>query len=355
MARTLRELAEFVGGEVVGDGNIEIRRVMPIDKAEEGDITFLANPKYEKAAAETRASAIIVSPEHKGISKNLLVSDNPYLAFAKILRYMYGDRPRPAAGIHELAVVSETAKIGKDVHIGPNAFIGEEVEIGDRVVIYPCVYIGDKCKVGADTIIYPNAVIYPDSIIGKRVVLHANVTIGSDGFGFAPNGEKYYPIPQVGIAVIEDDVSIGANSVINRGALDKTIIRRGTKIDSNCVISHNVDVGENTLMISLVGVSGSTKIGKHVTLAGQVGVAGHLEIGDNVTVGAQAGVTHDLTANKTYLGSPAAPIEETRQRIAALTKLPKLRKQIRELEKKVEALEEELRSIKDESNRSHSG
>jgi len=342
MTKTLQELADYVGGRVIGDGNIPICRVMTIDKAREGDITFLSNVKYEKAAKKTQASALIVSPKDTGIEKPLLVCDNPYLAFAKIVELMSPPPPRPEQGVHELAVVSPTAKIGKDVSICANAFVANEAEIGDRVVLYPGVYIGERCVIGEDTVIYPNTAVYYGTVIGKRVILHANVTIGSEGFGFAPDGERYYKIPQVGITVIEDDVSVGANTVINRAALDKTIIHRGTKIDSNCVISHNVEVGENTLMISQVGISGSCKIGKHVTLAGQVGVEGHLEIGDNVTVGGQAGVTHSLAPNKTYLGSPAAPINETRQRVAALTKLPELRKRLRILEQRLEELEKKI-------------
>jgi len=340
MAFTLQELADHVGGKVVGNPATEILRPNTIEEAGEGDITFVSNEKYAKLLESTKASAIVVSPEHAEMVGTAVVSENPYLAFAQIVEHMVGYRPRPEPGIHPAAAVSESATLGKDVSVGPYAVIAEDVSIGDRVAIYPGVFIGPKCTVGEDTVIYPNAVIYNDTVIGRRVIIHANVTLGSDGFGFAPDGEAYYKIPQVGHAILEDDVSIGANTVINRGALKYTIIRKGCKIDSNCVISHNVDVGDNTLMISQVGISGTVTIGKHCLFAGQAGVAGHLAIGDNVAIGAQSGVTHDLPGGKTYLGSPAAPIGQARKRYASYNKLPSLMKHIRDLEKRIEALEE---------------
>ncbi|MEW6357593.1 MAG: UDP-3-O-(3-hydroxymyristoyl)glucosamine N-acyltransferase [Planctomycetota bacterium] len=340
MAFTLRELAEHIGGRIVGDPKTQIVRPNTINEAGEGDITFLSNRKYEKALRETRASAVIISTDYeKTIKTAAIVTKNPYLAFAKIVAYMIPARQLPKPGIHPTAVVSASARLGKDVAIGPHCVIEDDAAIGDRVAIYPGAYIGRGVKVGADTVIYPNTVIYDETVVGERVILHANVTLGSDGFGFAPDGEAYFKIPQVGNTIIEDDVSIGANTVINRGALHCTIVRKGCKIDSNCVISHNVDVGENTLMISQVGISGTVKIGRHCLFTGQVGVAGHLEIGDNVTIGAQSGVTHDLPGNATYLASPAVPIEQARQQYAALSKLPALRKQIRDLEKRIEELE----------------
>ncbi|NOZ19661.1 MAG: UDP-3-O-(3-hydroxymyristoyl)glucosamine N-acyltransferase [Planctomycetes bacterium] len=340
MAFTLRELAEHIGGNVVGDPETKILRPNTIHGAGEGDITFLSNKKYEKALDDTKASAVVISPEHEDHVKTAaIISDNPYLAFAKIVDYMIPGRPRPAAGVHPTAVVSQSAQVGDEAAIGPYCVIGDDVSIGDRVAIYSNVYVGKGTTIGEDTVIYPNTVLYDQTVIGRRVILHANVTIGSDGFGFAPDGAEYYKIPQIGNAIIEDDVSIGANTVINRGALQYTIIRKGCKIDSNCVISHNVDVGENTLMISQVGISGTVKIGKHCLFTGQVGVVGHLEIGDNVTVAAQSGVTHDLPDGSTYFGTPAVPIKEAREQFAALHKLPTLRKQIRKLEMRVEELE----------------
>ena len=208
------------------------------------------------------------------------------------------------------------------------------------MVLYPCVHIGDHCTIGDDTIIYPNAVIYNDTVIGKRVTIHSNTVIGSSGFGYAPDGQSYYKIPQTGIAVIEDDVDIGANTTINRAVLGETIIRKGTKIDSQVVISHNVEIGENSLIVSQVGIAGSTKIGKHVTLAGGVGVVGHIKIGDNVTVGGHSGVANDLSDNGTYLGTPALPIQRMRRCYVIIEKLPEMREYIKTLEKRIKQLEE---------------
>lgn len=342
MAFTLKELADCVGGKVLGDPATEIVRANTIEDAGEGDITFLSNKKYEKLLSSTKASAVVLSPAYGDIGRPAIVSKNPYLAFARILAYMTGER-RPKPGVHPTALIAPSARIGNEVSIGPHVVIEEGVSVGDRSALHSGVYLGRGVQVGCDTVIHPNTVIYDETVIGSRVIIHANVTLGSDGFGFAPDGEKYYKIPQIGITIIEDDVSIGANSVVNRGALKYTIVRKGSKIDSNCVISHNVDIGENTLMISQVGVSGTVKIGKHCLFTGQVGVAGHIEIGDNVTIGAQSGVTHDLPGNATYLGSPAVPIKQARQQYAAISKLPGLRQQVRQIEKKIEELERQLK------------
>lgn len=339
MEKTLKELAEYVGGTVAGDPSIKIRGVMSIDDAREGYITFISNEKYTKKVHQTSASAIIVSHKLKEIKRNLLVCDNPYLAFAKIVEFLLYKKPTYTKTIDDSARIDKTAIIGNDVSIHAYATIGKGTCIGNRVVIYPCVHIGDHCTIGDDTIMYPNVVIYNDTVIGKRVTIHSNTVIGSNGFGYAPDGQNYYKIPQVGIAVIEDDVDIGANTTINRAALGETIIRKGTKIDSQVVISHNVEIGENSLIVSQVGIAGTTKVGKHVTLAGGVGVVGHIKIGDNVTVGGYSGVAHDIPDNETYLGTPALPIRRMRRCYVIIERLPELREHIKTLEKRIEQLE----------------
>lgn len=360
----LRELAALLGGELVGDGDCVIERVAPIDRAGAGEITFVNNPKYTPFLQTTQASAIIVAPSFRNLRKNLIVTVNPYLAFARAVGALMEQRAPRAPGIHPTAIVAPTARLGEDVSIGPHAVIEEGAEIGNGVTIKAGVFIGPGASIGEGTWIGPNAAIYHGVRIGKRCIIHANVSLGSDGFGWAPLDAKkhfllemlatgrapaappgaapavdlkssYERIPQVGITAIGDDVSVGANSVINRGGLGNTSVGRGTKIDSLVVISHNVEVGEDCLFVSQVGVSGSVRIGNHCSFGGQVGVAGHLKIGDNVQVAAQSGVSHDLPPHGTYFGSPARPMQEMKRAVAALHKLPELREEIRHVQKRM--------------------
>ncbi len=333
MALSLKEIAERVNGELVGDGELMIDKVAPIDRARPGDITFVSNPKYIQFARTTEASAIIVSPSMRDLKRNLIVTPNPYLAFAKVVAVLMEKKLPHRPGVHPSAIVAPGARLGRDVSIRPHVVIEEDAEIGARATLMAGVFIGRGVSVGDETVIHPNTSIYFGTRIGKRCIIHSNVVIGSDGFGWAPSGRHYERIPQVGITDIGDDVSVGATTVINRGALGNTTIGRGTKIDSLVVISHNVEIGEDCLFVSQVGISGSVKIGHHVSLGGQVGVAGHLKIGDNVQVAAQSGVTHDMAANGIYFGSPARPIQEMKRTVAALRRLPELRKEIRRVQK----------------------
>ncbi len=335
MGLKLKQLAERLNCELKGDGGVRIERVAPIERAGAGDITFLSNPKYLQYARKTKASAIIVAPQMSRLNGNLLICGNPYLAFARTVGILMGDAHTVQPGRHPTAVVADDVRVGENVEIGPHVTVESGAVLGDNVALMSNVYIGPNVEVGEGTIVHPNAAIYRRVRIGKRCVVHSNVTIGSDGFGWAPNGRHYESIPQVGTTVIGDDVSIGAGSVINRGALGDTRIGSGTKIDSLVIISHNVEVGEDCLFVSQVGISGSVKIGNHVTFGGQVGVSGHLKIGDNVQVAAQAGVTHDLAPNKAYLGAPARPINEMRKAFAAFNKLPELRRDIRHVQKRM--------------------
>ena len=335
MGVKLKELAALVGGEVVGDPELVIERVAPIEVAQPGDITFVANRKYVPCTRTTKASAIIVSPEFRQLKRNLIVTQNPYLAFARAVGILMEEKGGRTPGIHPAAVVSPDARIGRDVVVGPHVTVEGGAHIGDRVTLMAAVYIGRGASVGDDTVIHPNAAVYHGVRVGCRCIIHANVTLGSDGFGWAPNGQGYERIPQVGATVVGDDVSIGANSVINRGALGNTSIGNGTKIDSLVIISHNVEVGENCLFVSQVGISGTVKIGNHCSFGGQAGVAGHLTIGDNVQVAGQAGVSHHLESNGTYFGSPARPIREMRRAVAAFRRLPELRDEIRHVQKRM--------------------
>jgi UDP-3-O-[3-hydroxymyristoyl] glucosamine N-acyltransferase len=343
MKKKLKELAEWVGGTVVGDGQVDILNVAAVDDAQAGEITFIANPKYLPKLNETKASAVIVSTEVTQANKALLCVANPYLAFARILT-LFSYKPYQPKGIDSNARISPTANLGKDLTLGPFVSIGDRCTIGDRVTLYSGVSVGEDSSIGEDSILYPNVSLYSGTVIGKRVILHSGVVVGSDGFGYVKEGKKNVKIPQVGRVEIEDDVEIGANTTIDRAALGKTIIRRGVKIDNLVQVAHNVTIGEDSIIVAQVGISGSTKIGSNVTLAGQVGVVGHIEIGDNVMVGAQSGVTHDLPANQGYVGSPALGYREFLRAITVFPKLPEMRKTLIEIEKRLKKIEETLSS-----------
>jgi UDP-3-O-[3-hydroxymyristoyl] glucosamine N-acyltransferase len=343
----LNELAAHVGGHVLGDGNLLIHGVMPIEDATEGCLTFLANDRYVRDLRTTKASAIIVSPKHSDVGKPLIVIANPHLAFAKIIGLFAPPRSVRPVGVHPSAVVSPSAQLGRDVSILPHAYVGDHAVLGDRVVLHPGAYVGDHCQVGDGTEIYANAVIYEGCVLGKSCVIHANVVIGNSGLGYAPDpaageGKFWYPVPQVGNVILEDGVEIGPGTSVNRAAMRSTIIRCGTKIGGHVAVAHNVEIGADTIIVDQAGIAGSVKIGKRVTLAGQVGIVGHIEIGDKVTVAAQSGVTRDLAAGAMYLGSPANPIEDTRRVYSVMVNLPKLRKTVLALEKRVAELEAKL-------------
>ncbi len=343
MKKRLKELAQWVDGTVVGDGETEISGVASVEEAQAGEITFIANPKYLPKLAETSASAVIVSKEVTRADKPLLCVTHPHLAFAKILTLFF-DKPYQPKGIDSNAWVSPTAMLGKDLTIYPFAYVGDRSSIGDRVTLYPGAYVGEDSAIGEDSILYSNVSVYSGAIIGKRVILHSGVVVGGDGFGYVKEGEKNVKIPQVGKVEIEDDVEIGANSTVDRAALGKTVIRRGTKIDNLVQVAHSVVIGENSILCAQAGISGSTKLGSNVTLAGQVGVVDHVEIGDNVIVGAQAGVTHNLPGNQAYVGSPALPHREFLRSNAVFPKLPEMRKTLIDIEKRLRKIEEAVSS-----------
>jgi len=347
MKKRLNELAAWVQGSVIGNGEAEIHGVGPIEDAKEGEITFIANPKYLSRLGQTQASAVIVSPEVTSSEKPLLRVKNPYLAFAKILA-LFSQKPYQARGIDPNAWVSPTAQLGKDLTVFPFVFIGDGCRIGDRVTLHPGVSVGEGCSIGDDSILHSNVSVYPGMVIGQRVILHSGVVVGSDGFGYAKEGKKNVKIPQVGKVIIEDDVEIGSNTSIDRGALGNTVIQRGVKIDNLAQIAHNVLIGEDSIIVAQVGISGSTKIGSNVTLAGQVGLAGHIHIGDNVQVGAQSGVGQDLPPGQAYSGSPAIPHREWLRMVMAMPKVPEMRRRLNDIEKRLSRMEAAIPSDKEE-------
>ncbi len=337
--KSLEELAELVGGRVIGDGKRVIKGVATIEDARPGDLTFLASPKYLSYIKTTEASAVIVPEERAGIEgQTLLVVKNPYMAFAEMLK-LFKPAFMPPAGIHPKAEVHEKAVLGQGVSIQPYAFVDEGARLGDNVKIFPGAYVGPGVEIGDDTIVYSNVSIREGSVIGKRVIIHCNSVIGSDGFGYAKEGARYLKIPQTGIVRVGDDVEIGACVTIDRATVGETSLGRGAKIDNLVQIAHNVKVGEDTVIVAQVGVSGSTRIGDRVTLAGQVGVVGHIEIADETIVGAQSGVHNDIKKKGVFSGSPAIAHNVWLRAQAVISKLPEMKKRLEELERRIKELE----------------
>jgi UDP-3-O-[3-hydroxymyristoyl] glucosamine N-acyltransferase len=343
MRKTLEEIAKLVSGDIIGRKDVVITGVCGIKEAREGDLTFIANPKYLPLMEHTKASAVITSREIKTAAKPIIQTDNPSLAFAKMITLVAPTDTKHPKGIHKTAIIGEDVKLGKDVAIGPYVVIEDGVEIGDQTIIYASCYIGHHTKIGKDSLIYPNISIREKIAIGDRVIIHSGTVIGSDGFGFATVKGLHHKIPQIGTVVIEDDVEIGANVTIDRARFDKTVIGKGTKIDNLVQIAHNVVVGENSIIVAQAGISGSTVIGNNVILAGQAGLVGHITIGDGAVVAAQAGVTKSVPPNTKVSGYPAKPHETAKKVNACLQRLPDLVETIRELKKKVEELEAKLK------------
>ncbi|TYP00039.1 UDP-3-O-[3-hydroxymyristoyl] glucosamine N-acyltransferase [Geothermobacter ehrlichii] len=345
MAR-LKELAELVGGRVVGDPELEIRRLADFDEAGEGDIAFVSRASYARRLHQLKASAVILSAEAP-ISCSQLICANPYLAFARILAFLEVEKPRPLG-------------------IMDGAWVDPSAEIGDEVTIYPGCHVAAGARVGRGTILYPNVVLYPDVVLGEDCVLHAgvivrekchlgdrvivqpNAVIGSDGFGFAPDGERYEKIPQVGVVVIENDVEIGAGTCIDRAALGETRIGEGCKLDNLVQIGHNVRVGPHTVMAGQTGIAGSTIIGRHCTFGGQSGTAGHIKVGDNVTVAGRGGVASDTEGGQVLSGAPAMPHKEWLKASLTYVKLPEMRRELNRLKKEVAALTAAMKELGDE-------
>ena len=347
MAVRLDEIARITGAELRGDGGVLIENVVGIEAAGQGDITFLSNPKYRRFLKSSAASAMIVSREMADEAPlPVLVADNPYYCFQKVLEIFYDRRPEVVEGIHDTAIVGEGVTLGEGVSIGPYAVVGDHTRIGDRTILCAAVRVGRNCEIGEETVIYPNVTLYRNTEAGNRVIFHAGAVIGSDGFGFAVEGGGYHKIPQVGRVVIEDDVEIGANTTIDRAAMGVTRIGRGTKIDNLVQIAHNVVIGENCGIAAQVGISGSTRIGDGVEIGGQAGFVGHIEIGDGSKIGAQAGVTKSFPPGSVITGYPARDLREMKRIEASETRLPELIRVVRDQGKRIEELERRLQEMR---------
>ncbi|MCF2659205.1 UDP-3-O-(3-hydroxymyristoyl)glucosamine N-acyltransferase [Parabacteroides distasonis] len=344
MEFTAQQIAAFLRGIVEGDPEVKVSNFSKIEEGKPGTLTFLANPKYEHHIYHTEASIVLVNQDFtptEPIHTTLIRVENAYTALAQLLN-MVEQAKSKKSGVDSTAFIAPTASVGEDCYIGNMAYIGERVKLGNNCQVYPFAYIGDNVEIGDNTILYPHVTVYHDCRIGQHCILHAGSVIGADGFGFAPEGEQYKKIPQLGNVVIEDNVEIGANTTIDRAVMDSTIIRQGVKLDNLIQIAHNVEVGENTVMAAQVGIAGSVKVGKHCMFGGQVGLAGHIQIADDVTLGAQAGVISSVKEATTLLGAPAIQARNFMRSSAIFNRLPELYRTIGQLQREVETLKKEI-------------
>jgi UDP-3-O-[3-hydroxymyristoyl] glucosamine N-acyltransferase len=329
-------IATEVGGQLVGDPAAQVRGIAPLDRASGDELSFLASPKYVPLLAGSRAGVVLVSPElaeSPGAARARIVVAKPHDALLSLIPRFYKARPLEA-GIHVTARIGRGVHFGADVRIGPYAVIEDGAEIGDRVAIDAHAVIGSGVQIGSDCHFYPSATLYSGTVVGKRVIVHAGARLGSDGFGYVFHEGRHDKIPHVGRCVIEDDVEIGANTTIDRGSIDDTVIGAGTKIDNLVHIAHNCRIGRLCLIMAQVGIAGSVRVEDGCVLAGQVGISGHHTIGKGATVAAQAGVFGDVPGGQTWSGYPARPHKEALRAHAALFRLAPL---MRKLEKLLES------------------
>jgi UDP-3-O-[3-hydroxymyristoyl] glucosamine N-acyltransferase len=348
---TLSELSEHLAAsglpnEVRGNGVVRLRGCNTLEGAREGELTFLANPKYRELVATTRASAIIMKPDETLAPRvPQIVCDDPYRALTLAVVRIHGYRQHPQWGRDALAQVADSAKLGANPNLAPGVVISADSVIGDNVTCYPGVFVGPRAVLGNDVTLYPNVTIYDECRVGNRVTIHAGTVIGEDGLGYAPVGKKWVKIPQAGNVVVEDDVEIGANCAIDRATLGATRIGSGTKLSDLVAIGHGCQVGSDCMFVAQVGLAGSVTVGRHVTIAGQAGVVGHITIGDDAQVGAQSGVNSSVKSGSIVLGAPAAPVAVARRRYATLQKLPEMKARMRSLEREVAELRRVLEAM----------
>lgn len=332
---TLGQIAEAIGAQLEGDSSIIIERVAPISSADVGEIAFLANRKYAASLESTRASAVILDFDTPCAHCAVLRHKNPYLAFAHALDLIHPEPLMVPAGIDRNAVIEDNVQVDDHAAIGPLCHVRARSSIGAGTQLVSSVFVGRGVVIGKNCLIYPGVRIMDGCSVGDNVIVHSSTVIGSDGFGFAPGEGGLKKIRQIGWVEIGDDVEIGSNVSIDRGALGPTRIGRGTKIDNLVQVAHNVEIGEHTVIVAQVGISGSTKVGSGVQMAGQVGVVGHVEIGDGVRIGAQSGVSGSVAPGMSVFGSPAREAKAAMREAAAISRLPELLKRVRALEKKL--------------------
>jgi len=338
MTLTASQIAEQLRGEVLGDGSVELTGFASAELAQPGDLTFAENENYFVVAEQSPATAILVSGEYRSAKKVLIRVPNARVAMARLLPVFFPPEQHPS-GIHASAIIAASAQIDPTAHVGPNCVVGARVRLGAHSVLMGGNHIGRDCQIGDDVCLFPNVVIYAQCQIGHRVCIHAGTVIGSDGYGYVFDEGQHRKSLQVGNVIIHDDVEIGANTAIDRGALGATVIGQGTKIDNLVHIAHNVVIGRHCLVMGQVGFAGSTQLGDYCVIASQSGIAGHLKLGHQATVGAKSGVMRDIPDKGTVLGIPAAPDKQAKRQMIALQQLPELIRRTRELEKQVAELQ----------------
>jgi UDP-3-O-[3-hydroxymyristoyl] glucosamine N-acyltransferase len=342
MQFTAAQIAALINGKVDGNADVAVASFGKIEEAQQGQLAFLANPKYEDFLYSTKASVIIVNDNQElrqPINATLIKVPDAYSAFATLLDKYQQIQQQQLTGIQQPVYLDATAKIGDNVFIGAFAYIGKNVIIGDGTKIYPNAFIGDNVTIAKNSIIHPGVKIYHDCVIGSQVTIHAGTVIGADGFGFAPQADgSLKKVPQIGNVIIEDHVEIGSNTTIDRATIGSTLIKSGAKLDNLLQIAHNVEVGNNTVIAAQTGVSGSTKIGNNVMIGGQAGIVGHINIGDGAKINAQSGVGKSLKPGQSVTGSPAYDYGQAIRSQATARNLPEMEKRIKELEELVKGL-----------------
>ncbi len=343
MHKTLSDIAKIVDGKVTGDATLVITGLSGIKEAKSGDLTFLANAKYASLLEKTQASGVIVALGVNTGNLPAIVVENPSLAFSRIAENFLKTQEPVVKGIHQTAIIGQNVRLGKNVAVGAYAIIADDVMLDDNTVIGALSFIGQGTVLGKDCLVYPHVTIRERIVIGSRVIIHSGTVIGSDGFGFANVKGVNVKIPQIGIVEIQDDVEIGANVTIDRARFDKTVVGKGTKIDNLVQIAHNVRTGENCIIVSQAGISGSTVLEDNVTLAGQAGLVGHITIGKNSIIAAKSGVPNSVPPDSVYWGFPAKPLAEAKRVNAAVQRLPHYVEILMDLKKRIAELEEKIK------------
>ena len=348
MEFTAKQIAAYVGGEIIGDENVTVCTFAKIEEGVKGALSFLANPKYASYIYDTQSSIVLVNNDfipERPIEATLIKTANAYESLAKLMALYESVKPKKK-GISPMASVATTATIGENVYIGPFVSIGEKAVIGDNTIIEANASVGDNAAVGSDCILYNHVTIYHDCKVGNRCILHAGSVVGADGFGFAPGANGYEKIPQIGIAILEDDVEIGANTCIDRATMGATVIKRGVKLDNMVQVAHNVVIDEHTVMAAQCGVAGSTKIGSWCMVGGQAGISGHIKIGNQVKVGGHSGVTNSVQDGKAVMGYPSFEHTQFARATVIFKKLPEMYREMDALKKEIESLKQQLADSK---------
>ncbi len=338
MELSASQLANLIGGEVVGDGNVTVGTFAKIEEGHPGALSFLANPKYTHFIYTTESAVVLVKRDfepEQPVKATLIKVDDPYATIAHLLEMVQEMTKVVKKGIEQPAFIAEGVEIPEDAYVGAFAYIGAGAVIGKGAKIYPQTYVGANCRIGEETILYPGVKVYDGCEIGARCIIHSGAVIGSDGFGFAPVGERYEKIPQTGNVVISDDVEIGANTTIDRAMMGSTRIGEGVKLDNLIQVAHNCEIGDNTVMAAQVGVAGSAKLGKHCMVGGQVGFVGHIKIADNTLIGAKSGVSRATKPGDRIIGSPAVDMGEFARSLVYVKRLPQMMEKLKELEKRI--------------------